>query len=117
LRHLGNFKAAEDPDKPLKSTGLYKKYILYLGISSLSQSSLTHFPGSCNMTVNDKPPIFCEKYCIVCKGARAGNSICKAIQDLELKICGKNGCIWGKARTKFYGVTPDQKIPEKYGKQ
>jgi hypothetical protein len=73
--------------------------------------------GMRNMTVNGKPPVFCEKYCIICKGARAGNGICKAIQNLELKICGKNGCIWGKARTKFYGVTPDQKIPEQSRKK
>lgn len=65
------------------------------------------------MAEKGKAPVFCEKYCVVCKGARAGNSICKAIQNLELKIFGKTGCIWGKARTKFYGVTPDQKIPEK----
>jgi hypothetical protein len=60
-----------------------------------------------------KAPVFCEKYCIVCKGAREGNEICKAIQKLELKIFGNNGCIWGAARTKYYGVTPDKKIPKK----
>ncbi len=38
-----------------------------------------------------KPPIFCEKFCIVCKGAREGNKICKTIQNIELKIFGKNG--------------------------
>lgn len=65
------------------------------------------------MENNEKPPVFCEKYCIICKGARTGNSICKAIQNLELKIFGKAGCPWGKARTKFYGVTPDKKIPKK----
>lgn len=57
--------------------------------------------------------IFCEKSCIVCKGARAGNTICKYIQDIELKIFGKNGCIWGAARTRYYGVTLDQKLPTK----
>ena len=60
------------------------------------------------------PPIFCEKFCIVCKSARKGNIICKYIQDIELKIFGKKGCIWGAARTKYYGVTPDQKLPENY---
>ncbi|MGB9929571.1 MAG: hypothetical protein ACPK85_14415 [Methanosarcina sp.] len=60
-----------------------------------------------------KAPVFCEKYCIVCKGAREGNGICKAIQKLELRIFGKKGCIWGAARTKYYGVTPDKKIPKK----
>ena len=58
------------------------------------------------------PPVFCEKFCIVCKGAREGNGICKTIQNIELKIFGKNGCIWGAARTKYYGVTPDKKLPE-----
>ncbi|WP_292468583.1 hypothetical protein [Methanolobus sp.] len=60
------------------------------------------------MVKKDKPPVFCEKYCVICNGARAGNGICKALQNLELKIMGKNGCIWGKARTDYYGVTPDQ---------
>lgn len=57
------------------------------------------------------PPVFCEKFCIICKGAREGNKICKNIQKIELKIFGKNGCIWGAARTKYYGVTPDKKLP------
>lgn len=43
--------------------------------------------------------------------ARAGNSICRSIQDPEFRILGKKGCIWGKARTDYYGVTPDQPIP------
>ncbi|MCO5382932.1 MAG: hypothetical protein NHB15_13280 [Methanosarcina barkeri] len=60
----------------------------------------------------ENPPVFCEKLCIVCKGAREGNGICKTIQNIELKIFGKNGCIWGAARTKYYGVTPDKKLPE-----
>jgi hypothetical protein len=73
--------------------------------------------GSEEMVENKgKPPIFCEKLCIVCKGARSGNSICKSIQNLELKIFWKKGCIWGEARTKYYGVTPDKKIPEKFKK-
>lgn len=59
----------------------------------------------------EKAPVFCEKYCIICRGAREGNGVCKAIQDLELRIFGKNGCIWGAARTKYYGITPDKKIP------
>jgi len=59
----------------------------------------------------ENPPVFCEKFCIICKGAREGNKICKAIQKVELKIFGKNGCIWGAARTRYYGVTPDKKIP------
>jgi hypothetical protein len=56
------------------------------------------------------PPVFCEKFCIICKGAREGNGICKAIQKVELRIFGKKGCIWGAARTRYYGVTPDKKI-------
>lgn len=68
--------------------------------------------GSVEMVENKgKPPVFCEKFCIVCKGAREGNKICKTIQNIELKIFGKNGCIWGAARTKYYGVTPDKKLP------
>jgi hypothetical protein len=62
------------------------------------------------MAETKKAPVFCEKYCIVCKGARAGNGLCKAIQNLELKIFGEKGCIWGKARTEYYGVTPDKPI-------
>ena len=63
------------------------------------------------MTDKKKPPVFCEKYCIICKGARSGNTICKTIQNLEMKIFGKQGCPFGKARTKYYGVTPDEKLP------
>ncbi|MBP2029636.1 hypothetical protein J2755_000556 [Methanohalophilus levihalophilus] len=59
-----------------------------------------------------KAPVFCEKYCIICKGARSGNSICKSLQNIELKITGPNGCPWGKARTSYYGVTPDQPVPK-----
>jgi len=29
-------------------------------------------------------------------------------------LLGKNGCFWGKARTRYYGVTPDQKIPDDF---
>ncbi|MDW7732256.1 MAG: hypothetical protein SCH66_07490 [Methanolobus sp.] len=63
------------------------------------------------MAGKKKAPVFCEKYCLVCKGARAGNSLCRSVQNLELRIFGKNGCIWGKARTEYYGVTPDKPIP------
>lgn len=59
-----------------------------------------------------KPPVFCEKYCIICKRARNGNKFFKALQNIELKITGKNGCPWGKARTAYYGVTPDKQIPK-----
>jgi hypothetical protein len=64
------------------------------------------------MADKKKAPVFCENYCIICKGARSGNSLCKSLQNLELKIMGKNGCIWGKARTEYYGVTPDKPIPK-----
>ncbi|MBN2109852.1 MAG: hypothetical protein JW705_02030 [Methanosarcinaceae archaeon] len=69
------------------------------------------------MAEKKKPPVFCERYCPVCRGARAGNSICKAVQDFELKIFGKKGCIWGRARTEYYGVTPDKPIPENIPKE
>jgi len=63
------------------------------------------------MSTELKPPVFCEHYCFICRGARAGNSLFKAIQNLELKLFGKDGCPWGKARTRHYGVTPDRKLP------
>ena len=63
------------------------------------------------MADKKKPPVFCEKYCFICKGARSGNTICKTIQNLELKIFGDQGCPFGKARTRYYGVTPDEKLP------
>lgn len=66
------------------------------------------------MTKMNKPPVFCEKYCVICKGARAGNYLFKALQNLELTLLGKNGCFWGKARTRYYGVTPDQNIPDDF---
>lgn len=65
------------------------------------------------MKESSKPPVFCEKYCIICKGARAGNSLCKILQGFELSLLGKNGCYFGKARTRYYGVTPDQKVETK----
>lgn len=63
-----------------------------------------------------KPPVFCEKYCPVCRGARSGNSFFKYLQNIELKIFGKEGCMWGKARTKYYGITPDMPIREEKNK-
>ncbi|MCQ6962094.1 hypothetical protein [Methanolobus chelungpuianus] len=65
------------------------------------------------MSDQKKAPVFCENYCFICKGARAGNSLFKKLQNIELKIVGKNGCIWGKARTQYYGVTPDKPLPKK----
>ena len=71
-------------------------------------------PGITIMTTMNQPPVFCEKYCVICKGARTGNSLCKTLQNLELALLGKNGCFWGKARTRYYGVAPDQKIPDDF---
>lgn len=82
----------------------------------ISNRQLPH-TGKANMTKMTKPPVFCEKYCVVCKGARAGNSIWGALQRLELMLMGKNGCYWGKARTRYYGVTPDQNIPDSFYKK
>ncbi|WP_319506777.1 hypothetical protein [uncultured Methanolobus sp.] len=62
------------------------------------------------MADQKKAPVFCEKYCLICRGARSGNSIFKALQNIELKITGPNGCPFGQARTEYYGVTPDQPI-------
>lgn len=65
------------------------------------------------MRKDSNPPVFCEKYCLICRGARAGNSFYQALQRMELRLFGKNGCVWGKARTRYYGVTPDQPLSGK----
>ena len=57
-----------------------------------------------------KAPTFCENWCPVCKGARAGNSVCKSLQNLELKLFGPDGCWWGRARTAHYGIKPDEPL-------
>lgn len=92
----------------LKKKQVSKNTYVYLKIRTIESEGMVENKG--------KPPVFCEKLCVVCKGARAGNSVCKSIQNLELKIFGKNGCIWGAARTKYYGVTPDKKLPERLKK-
>lgn len=65
------------------------------------------------MTNSNKPPVFCEQYCPVCRGARKGSPLFKALQGFELKLFGRNGCPWGQARYRYYGVTPDQPLPAK----
>ncbi len=65
-----------------------------------------------------KPPVFCEKFCIVCKGAREGNNICKAIQNIELKIFGKNGSfgeLQGQNITELLLIKNSLGIQEKIG--
>jgi len=59
-----------------------------------------------------REPVFCEKYCPVCRGARAGNPLWAKIQNLELKLFGERGCPFGRARADYYGVLPHQKLPE-----
>jgi len=68
------------------------------------------------MTNSNKPPVFCEQYCPVCRGARKGNPLFKTLQGLELKLFGKKGCPWGQARYRYYGVTPDQPLSAKKDK-
>ena len=55
-------------------------------------------------------PVFCEKYCPVCRGARAGNPFWAKVQNLELRLLGERGCPFGRARTDYYGVLPHQKV-------
>jgi len=57
-----------------------------------------------------RKPVFCEKYCPVCRGARAGKPFWSGLQTLELKAFGEKGCPFGRARTAYYGVLPHQKL-------
>jgi hypothetical protein len=59
----------------------------------------------------NRQPVFCEKYCPVCRGARSGNPFWRKIQSLELKLFGERGCPFGRARTAYYGVLPHQELP------
>ncbi|WGI16995.1 hypothetical protein QEN48_05705 [Methanonatronarchaeum sp. AMET-Sl] len=61
---------------------------------------------------NKKEPVFCEKYCPVCRPARAGYSFFEWIQGIELRITGDEGCPFGQARYDYYGVKPDEPIPK-----
>jgi len=56
-------------------------------------------------------PIFCEKICPECKKARAGDPKAMEKQNAHLAKFGPEGCPFGKARTRYYGVTPDQPVP------
>ncbi len=56
-------------------------------------------------------PIFCEKLCPVCKKARAGDPKAVQSQRKQLAKFGPEGCMFGRARTKYYGVTPDKPVP------
>ncbi|MFP4393233.1 MAG: hypothetical protein ACOC43_12010 [Desulfohalobiaceae bacterium] len=57
-----------------------------------------------------RKPVFCEKLCPVCRGARSGKPFWSKIQKLELKLFGERGCPLGRARTSYYGVLPHQKL-------
>ena len=56
---------------------------------------------------NLKDPDYCEYGCPICRSARRGNRLARAIQKLELLVTG-GGCSWGRARQGKYGVTPDE---------
>lgn len=57
-----------------------------------------------------REPVFCEKYCPICRGARAGKPFWSGIQRMELKLFGERGCPFGRARTAYYGVPPHQQL-------
>ena len=57
-----------------------------------------------------RKPVFCENYCPVCRGARAGKPFWGRLLNLELKVFGEKGCPFGRARTAYYGVLPHQKL-------
>lgn len=61
--------------------------------------------------LQEHPPVFCEKICPICRGARSGNKVALFLQKLELAIFGEKGCWWGRARQAYYGVLPNQPIP------
>lgn len=58
-----------------------------------------------------RDPDYCEFGCPVCRGARRGNRVARALQVIELRVTG-GGCPWGRARKGKYGVNPDEPIPE-----
>lgn len=58
-----------------------------------------------------KDPDYCEYGCPVCRRARTGNRVAKALQVVEMKLL-PSGCPWGKARERKYGVKPDEPVPE-----
>ncbi|MDP6356131.1 MAG: hypothetical protein QF473_13565 [Planctomycetota bacterium] len=60
--------------------------------------------------LNRDDPEYCESGCPVCRSARKGNPLAKALQAIEMKVT-RGGCPWGKAREKKYGVKPDEPIP------
>ncbi|RZN62842.1 MAG: hypothetical protein EF811_01905 [Methanonatronarchaeia archaeon] len=64
----------------------------------------------------DDKPVFCEKYCPVCRPARAGIGFFQWLQNIELRITGEEGCPFGKARYEYYGVKPNEPISESKNK-
>jgi len=65
------------------------------------------------MATRTRAPVFCERYCPICRAARAGSPLFQKIQRLELKIFGERGCPFGRARTAYYGIPPHQTLPRK----
>jgi len=68
------------------------------------------------MAKRGRAPIFCERICPVCRRARAGDPKMMERQRKALEKTGPDGCVFGRARTRYYGVTPDKNIPEDFWK-
>jgi len=56
-------------------------------------------------------PDYCEFGCPICTSARKGNRLARFLQKFEM-LFSSNGCWWGRAREKKYGVKPDQPLPD-----
>ena len=52
---------------------------------------------------------YCESHCPVCTNARKGNRLAMMVQKIEMAITF-GGCPAGRARTKKYGVKPNESI-------
>jgi hypothetical protein len=57
-----------------------------------------------------KDPDYCESKCPVCTRARKGNRLAALFLKIEMAVTG-GGCPSGKARTKEYGVKPNETRP------
>ena len=85
--------AASDPLAGMgRLSTLNRKYLLNGWLPPLTQLS---------------DPDYCEYGCPVCRAARRGNRLARALQKIELFLT-RGGCGWGRARQRKYGVTPDE---------
>ena len=57
---------------------------------------------------------FCENRCPVCTRARKGHKLAKMLQKIETAVTFE-GCPWGRARQRKYGVRPDEALRVKGG--